>query len=1532
MKRFLKIIIISFVCVIGAFSLTIGGVYLFGGFNEKIVYAENLSFSKSEKVSSERIFMQVNTTTEGVTRKKLKLSLVSGSNNDVIDFPEEVTIGETFTIIPKQVDGHNVGGNVSLIAYYDSTSAPVNAVARCNILIDIPIEKIELTNSNLTLRPNQELTICQKNYEIDTALNIYPENSLVPYKKSGSLNVSNLTDKAIFMELCSETGALSDRIAYFIDENGQKYNSNIIRIDYKFNEDGDLIFDNTIRIKAGNIQTDAFLKVFTYSTYDIQDDEIDDDGNVGLDEVTSTSYKKAFAVGEYIVDEMKIFENTVSTVTKEVYLYEDSKIYINNPDASSNDINLGVELFAKMSPEINVSKFYLRDYLFLSIDNKVNRSLSKADDSSDESPYGLNVFFDGISDQPSTWHWNFSIDSFQAYYKKVQSGTNFVATLTYKDDVGEQIVKEFYISPKIYEVDSLSVNYNSNSSFYVKSGDQLILRDSDIKINTSLPKNQRPTFSELAYYISYNQNYAAGDTLVSTLPTKIGTTYKATFSFSINQDSRFNFTFLSSEGSWCKRRSAVFTQTTSAGDILEYAISYDDKGDAVSGIKTQFEKNSTINAVVIFDLNRIPSQDVFFVINDQDTNINVNITSFGMKFYESTGNDLFSSFPQLTINNIRYLVDFDFCLDDENQRYLKINNNFVATDEYLLQGIGSFYITAQLIYTDESTGKVYWLKKDGNYLRTNALIEVYEELNSLTAYNYISDDSYNNPFGISGIEYDENDDTIHYIFITSDAMESLKNYVNYNGINISFYQDYNLSKEDYNGIDKINVDKSLSSEEPAITFGANWIPVVVSNATVGYRISYRVNPIHTIKINGTTLSNIFKIVISVDVNGVDVKAKFIMDNEDENVNTNSLAIGIIDKTLQSATIKYSSGVNGTSTNSIGSPKELIADIDVQKNFVWSSTNLDENFYYYFEYSGEDKEKTINSLDYEINVIDDSGIDLSSNLYSFQYKFDETEKSGKGGLSFSNFPAYYKSNGTKLVQEGILVELKIQSIGVRDFNSHYEWNGNEFIQTQNENLTASFYFKIFGLKIDIEKNTANDVYGCAGNEINLFGNNNALFKISVSSSASGAIQVTNDFDFSKIMNVEISSLDISSSSNLSKITINKDFMESKNVPIMFYVGSQANLISVKNGEDSSTISYQTIGSAYSIDLTDEFNSPSQNIKFADISYNKEGTDVPSIDDLIEVTISVVSNNLSSKIETSNLSSTYLVQNPISVVNNLLSFKTCSIQYDAEIKLFFRKKASITETFEKTYLITINPIYSQNDLVIGEKIGSDSYYSIYAGEENAANVENSKIQIKNQFNEDQSNVSSVVINLSDKDQSTKVPVLLHMISSYGNGDLSLMSYDLNYDKTVDAEIIFNFEDGGKFVFEKEFVVKHNIELSLNSANSTINSNGTILLTSSSIYNFTRIINMTTTSATLDLHDFDFEDESATYNKNSFEFDDEYFSDSLSGAQYILQLIKYHDGEDGESFKIVQSVITFHYNSGYNYLLDFDLEINLKLTILS
>ena len=1503
MKRVLKVVAICFLCVIGAFGLAIGGMYLFGGFEEKIVYADNLYFSKAEVVSAERFYFQVNTTTKDVTRKTVKLTSSLGGER-IIDFPEEVVIGKTYTIIPKKkASGENVGGNVILYAQYESTDANLSAKAQCNILIDVPVDNVEIKMQNLTIKPKQVVSICQAGNDVDTALKVTPSNSLVPYYLDGVPTVAEVVDKTIFLELVDTMGnPLSTEIAKF-KLNNVAQDTNIVKIGYEL-KGQDVVFKDSLHIESGMTQTDLSLRAYIYSTYKEQTANavFNEEGkitSITLNKADTLNKQLNFAIGSYEITNM-----TINTSNKNVYLFEDTKIYLNNPNATGNDINLNVTLESD-SEGVEISKYYLLDNVYISIDNPTYRTLSKSNDETLATANGLSAKFEGVSTEKEEWYWVLNINNFFAYYDYENSSKAFLVTIKYVDDQ-HTYTRNFNIIPKIYEVDNISVEYDEAeaTSFNVKSGEKISLSTDNININTSLPVGKNPTFTELAYYISYDKNYSGGTT-VSTLPLEKGN-YKAVFNFSLAESSAISLFSLSS--AWGTLNKAVFTQSSKV-----YTIEYEG-GMPKPASPVIFDANANIMAEIFVDVtSTIPTQDVFYITTG-DTFV---VTETMVKFYESISVDTYNTVPYLSINSVRYYVDYVHYLDEKtNIRYLRINDQNQLDDLYKVQGIGSFYLTAQLVYHDAATQKTYWLGKS-----CDAKVEVYEELSTLSAYKYTSAEDYNDFFG-TDIIYNEDDDNTYYIFLTSQEMDSLNNYVSYKQVNISFEQDYGIDVSAYNGIRNIN--------SSAITLGNNWIPVEVSGKIVGYIISYTINPINTIKINNVAVQNTFKVVVSINVNGTYVYAKFNISEDDESLNTNYLSFDITDNTITSAVIEYASpgGANDGSTEA--KALELKAALGAN-GVTWTGISFEDNLKYYFKYKDTDSSGTIESMAYYLTVVDDSQIALS-NLYNFEFKFDETAKIGKGGLTLYNFPVYLNEEGKN---QGILLRLQVRSEGTWNFNSHYKWepSAQTFVLTQNENLVDYIYFRVYGLDINIEA-VGQDVQGFKDNQVKLIDNTNGIFKFVVKAGSSdgngNTIAVT---DYSKLFKTNLLTVsqnnalpeadrqDVVVSDDYLNLVVNKDFIDDKDTTIMFFVGSSTNRIRIKVGrvgeEDVFATTYvQTVTGAYEVEVNKNFEAPTTSNNFVTVEYKNEDDDTP-ISELVNISLSVVSHTLSSS---------YGIVSPITINgDNTLTFKTVPVGYTAVIGLTVAKKNVPTDFIYSEYTITVLPTLNENDLVIGSlhnAVGPEdsTYHFITAGEDNAVTLNSGSIVYAGKLLENKAKISKVSVTYANVNANETLDVNLHMNMTNSNGNLTIWSDDLNYDKDVKLTFVFEFNDGGKFIYEKVIKVKSNLTLNLIKTHYSVDE--TINLTDTSKYTFTK----NAQPAELDLSTFEYDNLSASYNKNTFTYSSTYFDDVSSIQSYNDFSLKVKN----PNYTVQTTAIAFKFVTDKGYALQFVLNITISSTL--
>ena len=1482
MKRVLKVVSLVFLCVIGAFGVMIGGMYLFGGFNEKIVYAQDLAFNQNQIVSSDRILLNITTNTPDVTRKDLKLNITPESEG-IIDFPEQVKIGVPFTVYPKQDPntGKNIGGNVTLIASYDSVDANVGVTARCNILIDIPVEDINLKMSSLVVKRNDPVIIIKSGFLVDTAIDVYPQYSLTPYISRGNKRITNLEDKSIYLELVDENGSVLPTSTAQIEVNNQPIDGNIAKINYFVNEYDDVVFKDNVVVRTGLMQTDIKLRLYIYKTYK---DQLANAESENINKTESLLKDLVLTIGESEITNM-----TILPTTKDVYLYEDTKLYLNNPDVEGNDINLGVELESD-TPGLPISSNYIIENLYIQVDKVSYRTIRKSNgDNTATHSDGLSADFIGRSTQKDEWYWVLNVNSFFAYYDYENQSEVIEIKIIYNDGKN-RYPRTFNIIPKIYEVDSLAVKYKEegDESFTVKSGEKFTLTSDEINLVTSLPTGVNPTYTDLVYYISYDKNFADGKSTVSIVPNEKGE-YKAKFSFSLLEASTISL----ANYNLGDLVSAKFVQ----GDTT-YTTTFEN--NAAQVVSPSFEANTKINAEVVIKVTKDITSDKLFAIGTSSNSFD--IVSKDVKFYQSLGSDTYSSTPVLIVNGVKYNVEFDYYTQNSAQ-YLKINDQALTPDSYTVQGIGYFYVTAQLVYIDESTGNIYWLGK-----RADAKIEAYEELETLSAYKYEGEKSYNSAFGVETIRYNENDPETYSLFITSDEMDSLKNYINYGQVKIGFNQYYgNAEAANLLNIDDINAD--------AIEFGT-WIPVLDEEAKlVGYRISYKIKSVHTIKYNEVNLNSIFKIYVSIDVNGKTVYAEFKLSTEDDTLNTDYLDVTIVDKTVVKAKVEYTNAPAAEDGSTLEKAIDLKATLSTTDGTIsWADRDLDENLKYYFAYADADTTGDIDSMGYRLEVVDDSGVNLT-NLYTFNMKYNDTSKTGLGGLQLYNFPANLNDKGEQL---GVKLKLTVQASVDNEHNTHYAWNSalQTFVKTQNPGLKSSIFFDVYGLNISIEAKQT-EVFGVKDKVQGFIENTkegtteDPLFKVVVKSGANTVIGTINDY--SKFMSVAYNSEDITVSNDFMGLTINQDFMAQKDVNFTFYVGSPLNLIKIKQSPLADakyeTFYNQTIKSAFEIAVTQNFNAPSTGNKFVEITYKGEGKEAS---DLLTITVQKVGGS----------------EVPFEVVDNLLNFKTVTSAYVSKVKLIITKKEGGSTPVELTYDINVTPLIKSDDLTVGIYDDVEEYYYMNAGSNGAISVTgtNKYIVYSGELLANQNNIETVDITFANKDSSDTLLAETHMDKDVNASEILIFSYDLNYTKDVIVTFVFHFKNnGGEFMCTKEIKVLPNLTLGFK--HPTINSNiAGFNLTNVDNYVFTKDGVETTFSLLNFTYD---ENEQTIYNRTSFGYDSAVFEDiSLSTADIEDFLLKPRSNPDkiGET---IETVITFdYYVSDRDYYLTFELPLIINV----
>lgn len=1529
MKRIFKIIFISLACVIGALGVAVGGAYLFGAMNEKPVYAENMAFSQSEVISAETIYMQINTTTQGLTENTIKLITDVRSSN-IIEFPETVKFGETFAIVPKRVNGVNTGGNVTLNAEYTVAGTNVSLSAKCEILIDVPVESVDFAIVIDTTTPNQTTSIYLKDNELSSALNIFPkEKALMPYLISGTKKVNNILDKVMYLELVNSTdNIISTDVATF-KLNGIDVETNRVKVNYSYRDvdnDGDyeIVFDDTLSIFSKPAKADVRLKAYLYPTYKEQNKNTID-GALEVNKNAVVSGDISFKIGDYKVSNMTIVPTTTT-----VKLKEETKVYINNPSVTGNDINLGINLETD-SPGITVDDEYILKNIYISIDDIELTSLTKVNlDEFDKykTEYGLGVNFEGIDFEKDKWHWVLNVDDFEAYKNYRDNGKPLVVTITYFDDEEDVLYQHsFDIITTIVEVDSLTINYPQGGDGYiVKSGENLQINSDDVVINFK-GNNPNDDCYNVAYYISYDKNFEKGYTTVNTVPNVLDKYYKASFDFYLTKDLKLQSFSNISAGMDLKY--VTFIQ----GGATEVYIT---NGDKPNSIERVFIAGEKISVVIEFILtSEINVQNLFnLTFGSGSTTENINIKTRQVKFYEqsdeiapaseatqnngetntNSSGKKYKTIPYLVINNVRYNIDFEYFYDERTSgEYLAIDK----TKSAIVEKIGSFYITIQSIYKEANDNNIYWLGKS-----IHVKVEVYQELDNLQVYSYNKKENsaeYDKTIFAENTSFVENSSDKNYIFITSSHMDALTNYAKNNEILISFAQvfiikdkenkDVLINIADYPGIENIN--------KKAITFGDSWDAVYGANGEIlGFVNYYKVNSVYAIYIEESKVVDItYNISISLKVNNKDVNGLFNIyqtvdsqgKQEAKETTSDKLPIKIVDKSINKSYLALNGTTSNDATNKFDNPIEISASLNSDGDVTYSGLNSLE-YYFKEDLDNTDSSKTISTMAYDITVEDKSGVNPNG-LYSFNLSNEM-----KGGLNLYNFPEFFNKDTNK---SGVTIKLKIYSSKLEEFNSHFIWKGDGFKQTKNNGLEASLFIRVKGLgiaiqEVKVEGNKTKEIIGNKNDTYNLFGD---ILTLAVNDS-SGNINVK---DYSKFMTAVVNNQYVEliretdgNGNVVPKIKLTKDFIKCEDLQISFYIGSNANKVSMSIDGESKTEYIKNINPALTINDTKTFNigygesdvKPNTKVNFAEITYN--GSSV--LPEGIETNVILVSTTLPTSEG---------VENAISVVdNNKLIFKITTNSYNAVIKLAIRNNVT-NDYWEQDYYVTINSKYKQDLIDIKDNENNSVNNLLTAGVN-----EFKYVKFNLDSNEEavlKSNLESISVDFVNAEANDNLLASKHMV--FDDTNYTIWSDDLNYDKLVNVVFTLNFDGGGKFVINKTLTIEGNLELSLLNADITYSNGSSILiLTDESKYNF-KVNNVLTP---LDFVNFEYDNNSVKFNKNTFTLS-EYLVDSSSEADYDSFVVKAKPNSSLEGLTI-QTYIIFNYVTDSNYILKFNLPISI------
>lgn len=197
-------------------GVTILGVFLSGGFEEKIIYPQTITFTYDDELLNEAngqlevvddFMLTVNSETENITRKEVTLSFenndvthrivkddVTYIDNGIIQVPEIVTIGQEFQVIlikdnylvddqgQEILDEFNnhidwiVGGISTLVATSQLTVTEDNQSNRTslNIAVDVPVYKTKVVAVNSSDKETNQI-VTGEGFTLKTKF--YPANS-----------------------------------------------------------------------------------------------------------------------------------------------------------------------------------------------------------------------------------------------------------------------------------------------------------------------------------------------------------------------------------------------------------------------------------------------------------------------------------------------------------------------------------------------------------------------------------------------------------------------------------------------------------------------------------------------------------------------------------------------------------------------------------------------------------------------------------------------------------------------------------------------------------------------------------------------------------------------------------------------------------------------------------------------------------------------------------------------------------------------------------------------------------------------------------------------------------------------------------------------------------------------------------------------------------------------------------------------------------------------------------------------------------
>ncbi len=397
-------------------GVTILGVYISGGFEERVVNPQSINFDYSglqysngqlEISGVESFSLTISSPTENVTKKKVALSFGEGVDysrangyisNKIIQVPEEVELGKAFTVRLLQKsfaydtdgDGENdltfnsiAGGISTLIA--KSEYIQINSQS-LQIAVDTPVYKI---TNYLVDMSGGVLEKIGANQEFKVATNFYPTESRYMFADNLNTNISNsakreklvlygVTDGTNYIEMnVSENYDTSFRVGSEIVDN--------IRIDAYSFKDAKSQLDMLNSLNEGSLQSkysELYGKLVSSSGENVSNPSID----IEMASASISSFDIAKA-GMIITvtdgEKASIYVNGTNGVSLDAqilstdgevltYLLENIALEFVKPDGSPLDMD-NIEIGGR---ELGENKFLIIDghNLYLPYNNVSNKN------------------------------------------------------------------------------------------------------------------------------------------------------------------------------------------------------------------------------------------------------------------------------------------------------------------------------------------------------------------------------------------------------------------------------------------------------------------------------------------------------------------------------------------------------------------------------------------------------------------------------------------------------------------------------------------------------------------------------------------------------------------------------------------------------------------------------------------------------------------------------------------------------------------------------------------------------------------------------------------------------------------------------------------------------------------------------------------------------------------------------------------------------------------------------------------------------